>query len=205
MIIKVKLKNFLNYYNSLSINSLIRLLVLKFYSTFSFGLFKRLKAYFYFGSSAVNVQRNVAIKGFCKNIEVGEDIIFYSNCIVELQRDANLKIGSHVIFSYGSVLSCSKSIEIGKDVQIGEYTSIRDTTHDYTDYGQPMMNNSDISLPIVIGNNVWIGRNCLIMPGTVIEDGVVIGANSLVKGTLKRDTIYGGNPVQEIRQRKKLV
>jgi acetyltransferase-like isoleucine patch superfamily enzyme len=67
------------------------------------------------------------------------------------------------------------------------------------------MNNSDISSPIVIGNNVWIGRNCLIMPGTVIEDGVVIGANSLVKGTLKKDTIYAGNPVQEIRQRNKLV
>ena len=149
--------------------------------------------------------KNVSLIGGCYSLKIGKDINVYNNCVFELGHDSKLEIGSRVIFSFGCVISANKSLKIGNCVQIGEYTSIRDTTHDYTDYGQPMMNNSDISLPIVIGNNVWIGRNCLIMPGTVIEDGVVIGANSLVKGTLKRDTIYGGNPVQEIRQRKKLV
>ena len=199
--IKTKFNNFLNYYNSLSILALIRLLVFKFLSVISFNLFKKVKAYFYFGSSRIKIEKNVTIKGFCKNSDFGDDIIFYSNSIIELQRDANLKIGSHVIFSFGSLLSCSKSIQIGNDVQIGEYTSIRDTTHDYTDYGQPMMNNSDISLPIVIGNNVWIGRNCLISPGTVIEDDVVIGANTVVKGYLKANHIYAGNPMKEIKSR----
>ena len=36
--------------------------------------------------------------------------------------------------------------------------------------------------PIIIGNNVWIGPNCTIFPGTVIEHNVVVLPNSLVKG-----------------------
>jgi acetyltransferase-like isoleucine patch superfamily enzyme len=201
MSFKTTYNNFLNYYNTLSISALIRLLIFKVISILSFNLFKKVKAYIYFGCGRVKIEKNVTINGFCKNTYFGDDIIFYSNSIIELQRDANLKIGSHVIFSYGSVLSCSESIQIGNDVQIGEYTSIRDTTHDYTDYGQPIMNNSDISSPIIIGNNVWIGRNCLIMPGTVIEDGVVIGANTMVKGYLKANQIYVGNPMKEIKSR----
>ncbi len=201
MSLKTTCNNFLNYYNSLSILALIRLLIFKFLSIVSFNLFKKVKAYIYFGCGCVKIQKNVTINGFCKNIDFGDDIIFYSNSIIELQRDANLKIGSHVIFSFGSLLSCSKSIQIGNDVQIGEYTSIRDTTHDYTNHGKPIMENKNISKPIVIGNNVWIGRNCLISPGTVIEDGVVIGANTLVKGYLKANHIYAGNPMKEIKSR----
>lgn len=199
--LKTKFNNFLNYYNTLSIFALIRLLVFKFLSVISFNLFKKVKAYFYFGSSRIKIEKNVTIKGFCKNSDFGDDIIFYSNSIIELQRDANLKIGNHVIFSYGTLLSCSKSIQIGNDVQIGEYTSIRDSTHDYKDYGDPIIMNKDISNQIYIGNNVWIGRNCLISPGSFIEDGVVIGANSIVKGYLKGNSIYAGNPLNKINER----
>lgn len=68
-----------------------------------------------------------------------------------------------------------------------------------------MMLNQDFSKTIVIGNNVWIGKNCLIMPGCVIEEVVVVnGANSLVNGTLKKDFIYAGNPMKEIKQRPKM-
>jgi acetyltransferase-like isoleucine patch superfamily enzyme len=59
----------------------------------------------------------------------------------------------------------------------------------------------DIVDPIVIGNDVWIGRGCLIQPGTVIEDGVVVAANSVVRGTLKSNGIYGGIPAKLIKYR----
>jgi len=43
----------------------------------------------------------------------------------------------------------------------------------------------DKSEKIMIGSNVWIGRGSIILPGSVIEDGVIIGAHSVVKGHLK--------------------
>jgi acetyltransferase-like isoleucine patch superfamily enzyme len=36
------------------------------------------------------------------------------------------------------------------------------------------------------------------MPGAIIEYGVVVGANSIVKGVLKTNNIYAGNPIREI-------
>jgi len=145
--------------------------------------------------------KNVSLLGSCYSLNLGRDINIYNNCVFELGQDSNLEIGSKVIFSFGCIVSINKSLKIGDFVQIGEYCSIRDTTHDYKENGKPMMNNNDISQPIIIGNNVWIGRNCLIMPGTIIEDGVVIGANSLVKGRLRSQLIYAGNPIKEIQAR----
>lgn len=167
----------------------------------SFNFFKRTRAIFYFKANNIRLGQNVSIIGIGYSIKFGRDINIYNNCIIELGPASHLEIGNNVIFSYGCIISARKSIKIGNNVQIGEYTSIRDTTHDYTDYSKPIMENKDISQSIVIGNNVWIGRNCLILPGSTIEEGVVVGANSLVKGTLKSNQIYGGNPIRELKRR----
>jgi acetyltransferase-like isoleucine patch superfamily enzyme len=106
------------------------------------------------------------------------------------------------VFSYGTLICCAGRIEIGDDVQIGEYCSIRDSTHSYEISGKPMKYNPDIILSVTIGNDVWIGRGCMIMPGSVIEDGVVVGANSVVRGVLKRDSIYAGSPARFIKSRR---
>ena len=82
---------------------------------------------------------------------------------------------------------------------IGEYTSIRDTSHSYQNNGIPFSQQADESLSISIGNNVWIGRGCIIMPGTVIADNVIIGANSVVKGQLETNSVYVGSPAVKIR------
>lgn len=53
----------------------------------------------------------------------------------------------------------------------------------------------------VIGNDVWIGRASVIMPGVKIGDGAIIAANSVVTGDVPSYTIYGGNPAKFIRDR----
>ena len=64
-----------------------------------------------------------------------------------------------------------------------------------------MKYNKDISKEIIIGNNVWIGRNCLIQPGSIILDGTVVGANSIVKGIIGPNQIYVGSPLKAIKNR----
>ena len=49
------------------------------------------------------------------------------------------------LFIITLLISCSKKIKIGNDVQIGEYTSVRDSSHDYSELGVPMKYNPDIS------------------------------------------------------------
>ena len=53
----------------------------------------------------------------------------------------------------------------------------------------------------VIGNDVWIGQNSVILPGVSIGDGAIIGANSIVGSDVLPYSIVVGNPAKEIRKR----
>ena len=53
----------------------------------------------------------------------------------------------------------------------------------------------------VVGNDVWIGSEAMIMPGVKIGDGAVIGSRSLVTKDVAPYTIVGGNPAKPIKKR----
>lgn len=53
----------------------------------------------------------------------------------------------------------------------------------------------------VIGNDVWIGYDCLIMPGVKIGNGAIISSRSVVVADVPPYTVVGGNPARPIRQR----
>ena len=53
----------------------------------------------------------------------------------------------------------------------------------------------------VIGNDVWLGQNAVILPGVHIGDGAIIGANSVVGRNVESYSVVVGNPSKEIRKR----
>ena len=53
----------------------------------------------------------------------------------------------------------------------------------------------------VIGNDVWIGQNAVILPGVHVDDGAIIGLNSVVASDVPAYTIVAGNPAKEIKKR----
>lgn len=53
----------------------------------------------------------------------------------------------------------------------------------------------------VIGNDVWIGYEALIMPGVTIGDGAIIASRAVVTANVPPYCIYGGNPAKLIRER----
>ncbi|MBD3817526.1 MAG: type B chloramphenicol O-acetyltransferase [Brevundimonas diminuta] len=53
----------------------------------------------------------------------------------------------------------------------------------------------------VIGNDVWIGSEAIIMPGVKVGDGAVIGTRALVTRDVEPYAIVGGNPARVIRKR----
>ncbi len=54
---------------------------------------------------------------------------------------------------------------------------------------------------VVIGNDVWIGANAIILPGVNIGDGAVIGAGTVVTKDVPPYAIVGGNPARVIKYR----
>jgi acetyltransferase-like isoleucine patch superfamily enzyme len=54
--------------------------------------------------------------------------------------------------------------------------------------------------PIRIGRNVWIGFDCVVLPGVTIGDGSIVGARSVVAEDVPPFTIVAGNPARVIRR-----
>lgn len=57
----------------------------------------------------------------------------------------------------------------------------------------------EITKPIIVGNDVYIGIHSIILPGSVIEDNCIIGAGSVVTGHLKTGYVYAGVPAKAIK------
>jgi len=53
----------------------------------------------------------------------------------------------------------------------------------------------------VIGNDVWIGYDCLIMPGVHIGNGAIISSRSVVVTDVPAYTVVGGNPAKVVKER----
>ena len=70
--------------------------------------------------------------------------------------------------------------------------------HDNADF-----ENSEIrdNRPVEIGNDVWIGRECVIMPGVKIGDGAIVAAYSVVVKDIPPYWVAGGNPAKPLKPR----
>jgi acetyltransferase-like isoleucine patch superfamily enzyme len=159
------------------------------------------KVYFYLMTRCWvhRISGKISVSGLTHQAFIGKNATFYPGASFEFSENARLQIGDNFVLSYGSLIACHLCVTIGHHVMIGEYTSVRDTTHDHEQDGSPYQQQLDISENIEIRNNVWVGRGCIILPGTVIEEGVIVGANSVVKGRLKAYWLYGGSPVRPIK------
>lgn len=62
-----------------------------------------------------------------------------------------------------------------------------------------------ISKDVIIGNNVFIGVNSVVLSGVTIGDNVVVGALSLVNKDLPADTVWAGVPVRYISETSQMI
>ncbi len=67
--------------------------------------------------------------------------------------------------------------------------------------GQPALTDLPIKGNTVIGNDVWLGYQSVVMPGVRIGDGAIIAAKSIVTKDVPPYAIVGGNPAKLIKQR----
>ena len=128
------------------------------------------------------------------------DKSFVRHPIVGFNGDPKLVIGDNVNFNFNVHIGVIKSIEIGDNVLIGSGVVIIDHNHgNYKNQNQDSpftipKERKSIAESIIIGNNIWIAENVAILPGTIIEDGCIIGANSVLSGYYEKNQIIAGAP-----------
>ena len=107
---------------------------------------------------------------------------------VRVRKNGKCEIGKNVSLNSGNVIACHERIIIGNDVQFGPNVLIYDHDHDFrADGGLSAM--KYVTAPVEIGNNVWIGANCVILRGTKIGDNCVVAAGSVLKGVFDDNQI----------------
>ncbi len=107
------------------------------------------------------------------------------------------KIGHDSYINHNAYLMDGGSITIGHHCFIGPncgmYTAVHPTLFEERNQGL------ERALPIVIGDNCWIGANVTILPGVTIGSNTVIGAGSVVTKDIPSDVIAAGNPCKVFR------
>lgn len=104
---------------------------------------------------------------------------------------------SHIA-PYGYMLIGDNKCSIGNKVAIGPFCALVCHSNSVAGSGKFFTQNY-VDGDIEIGNNVFIGAQCTILPGAKIHDNVVIASNSVVRGELKSGFIYGGTPAKMIK------
>ena len=124
----------------------------------------------------------------------------------------NTNFGKHARFSQYVEINDNSSIgnraflqgtvTIGKNVMMAEDVKIFTVNHNTSRIDIPMCEQgSQAERPVFIGDDVWIGSNVVILPGSMIGNGVILGAGCVVRGKVPDYAVVIGNPAQIIKYR----
>ena len=131
-------------------------------------------------------------------MNLGKKVKVNAGTVLSAINGGVLKISANSFINNNCQIVAHKSIIIGKDVMIGPNVVIVDHDHKYNSGGifKKEFKKSDI----VIGNNVWIGANCVILKGTEIGDNSIVAAGSVIRGKYEANSLIIQSRNTEIRK-----
>jgi len=143
---------------------------------------------------------------------LGHGAAIYLNSMFDLGRDARVIIGDYAMLNGVSII-CDASVTIGAYGLISWNVVLIDNLR------APRMPNErrayldrllrkdpnapalgETPAPIVIGENVWIGHDAVVLPGVSIGRGSIVGARTVVTQSIPEFAVVAGNPARIIRR-----
>ncbi|MEX0780584.1 MAG: acyltransferase [Balneolales bacterium] len=172
-----------------------------------------------------NEQKNLTIEPPYKimtpsKIYIGDDVQIGPNCFLYIKENFHepnapeafqrerkqifnpiLTIGNRVRSRSGLQIAVMNKVDIGDDVIISANVFISDGTHGYENAMEPYRYQTMTNIkPVHIKNGCWIGQNAVIMPGVVIGENSIVGANSVVTKNVPPRSIVAGVPAKIIKR-----
>lgn len=132
---------------------------------------------------------------YCRLETHGFDIISQSK--LKIGRNCQLNDSVHIV--------AINSVEIGDNVLVASRVFITDLNHgvysgEKQSYPSAIVSDRElVGRDVKIGNNVWIGEGCAILPGVTLGDNVIVGSNSTVTSSFPNDVIIAGSPARVVK------
>lgn len=164
--------------------------------------------------SVISIDKNVVINKDSSisaanggNISIGEGCQIAKGVVLNADSNNEIILGEKTTF-FSNVL-ISGDVNVGNEVLFSSNINILSTTHCFD--GRESIRHLDAeyikvhgslkSAPIIIGDGCWIGLNVVILPGSTLGRGCVVGANAVVRGSFEEFSVIGGIPAKLIKYR----
>lgn len=139
-------------------------------------------------SSVFFLQANSRFEIFNKNskVHIGKFVFIRKNASFRIDFNGFLDIGEKVFINDNCNINCVNKVTIGRHTKIAPNVCINDHDHNYKDLSSQHLSVGEV----IIGENVWIGSNVVILKDTIIGNNAVIAAGSVVKGYIPENTLF---------------
>ena len=141
-------------------------------------------------------ERVADIKILSGNLTIGKGMRMNPGSYIAVLNNGNVLIENNVSINRNTMIVCHDSITIKEHCSIGPNVMIYDHDHCFNAEG---IQKGYRTAPVVINKNCWIGGNVVILRGTTIGEGCVIGAGSVVSGNIPAHSLVTSNRQLTIR------
>lgn len=143
----------------------------------------------------------------CGHIRLGSRVRIDDFCVLAA-GDGGIDIGNYVHIGVGSSLIGRGKITLSDFSGLSSRVSIYASSDDYSGASltNPMVPDEFKNVrhaDVFLGRHVIVGAGAVVLPGAVLEDGVAVGALSMVDKRCTGFGVYFGNPARRIADRKR--
>ena len=146
----------------------------------------------------LNYLKGLYLKIFFKS-KIGKRVVFYPNIWMFTGR--NLVLGDDVDLATGVLITTDGGVSIGDRTLVGYGTKILSSNHNVPKLPNRIFDSGHTKAPVKIGKDVWLGANCIVLPGITVGDGAIIAAGSVVTKDVPANVFVGGVPAKIIKER----
>ena len=135
----------------------------------------------------------MVLDGYHNTVVLGQDVEVNQSRLIVRGKEGRCIIGdrTHIGGVYAVCMGEDNSLEIGQDCMLADNIDIWNSdTHAIWDKESSTVLNP--SLPVRIGNHVWIGKNSVVLKGVSIGDGAIVGMNSIITKNVEPFSVVAG-------------
>jgi acetyltransferase-like isoleucine patch superfamily enzyme len=135
------------------------------------------------------------------HVHLGDDVYVGHRAMLKGDTRNELVVGDGSWIGQGCFLHSAGGIRIGRDVGVAPGAMILTSSHAETAPGTPIMHGPLELAPVEIGDGSDVGLRAILLPGTTLGTGVLVGAGAVVKGEFPDFAVVAGVPARVLRSR----